>query len=127
MNNVSNERRSVKHGNATLELSIVRYLKGASGVVVYMHGGGWVKFDSVFYMSTLATLARNARTTVISIDYRLAPEHPFPAPFDDCVAAYEWAVDHAAEYGGERARVSVAGDRYTLFRAQIWTVEWVAC
>lgn len=79
-------------------------------VLVYSHGGGWI-FASLTSTDRVARLLANeANVLVISIGYRLAPEHPYPAASDDGEDVYLWAREHAAEYGGDPARVGVGGD-----------------
>jgi acetyl esterase len=79
-------------------------------VVVYFHGGGWVIGDIATHDTTCQRLAAGVPAVVVSVDYRLAPEHCFPAAVDDCDAATAWASAHAAELGGDAARLAVAGD-----------------
>ncbi|WP_138005780.1 alpha/beta hydrolase [Halalkalirubrum salinum] len=77
--------------------------------IVYFHGGGWTlgTLDSID--TVCRRLASAADSVVISVDYRLAPEHPFPAPLNDAVAAIEWADRHASTVGGDPDRLAVAG------------------
>lgn len=82
---------------------------GPFPVVVYYHGGGWVSGDLDMHDSTCRRIANRASTVVFNVDYRLAPEHPFPAAFDDGYAALVWAHDHASEFGGDPTRLAVAG------------------
>jgi acetyl esterase len=79
-------------------------------VVVYFHGGGWVIGDIASHDTTCQRLAAEVPALVVSVDYRLAPEHRFPAAVDDCGAATSWVSAHAAELGGDPARLAVAGD-----------------
>lgn len=79
-------------------------------VIVYFHGGGWVIGSAEVYDSAPRTLAREAGAIVISVDYRLAPEHPFPAAWDDALASWTWAVDNAALLGGDPTRMALAGE-----------------
>jgi len=83
---------------------------GPRPVLVYFHGGGWVIGDLETHDSTVRALASGSGATVVSVDYRLAPEHPFPAPLDDCLAAVRWVADHGAEIDVDPARLAVAGD-----------------
>lgn len=78
--------------------------------VVYLHGGGWVTGDLDTHDATCRYLARETRCVVMALDYRLAPEHPFPAAVDDAVAAFRWASENASTLGGDAARIAVAGD-----------------
>lgn len=79
-------------------------------VIVFFHGGGWV-LSSVDGHDTLARrIAARTGMMVVSVDYRLAPEHPFPAPHDDCWAATAWLAEHGAEWGGDPSRLAVCGD-----------------
>jgi acetyl esterase len=84
--------------------------EGPLPVVVYFHGGGWVIGDLEVVDQPCRQLASAAGAIVVSVDYRLAPEHRYPAAFDDSYAATVWVGAHAAEIGGDPARLAVAGD-----------------
>ncbi|WP_235732473.1 alpha/beta hydrolase [Mycolicibacterium septicum] len=79
-------------------------------VLIYFHGGGFVLCDLDSHDSCCRRLANGIGAIVISVDYRLAPEHPYPAAVEDAWAATEWAAAHASELGGDPARLVVAGD-----------------
>ena len=79
-------------------------------ITLYLHGGGFVIGSPDTTDGICRTLAVGARTLVVSPAYRLAPEAPFPAGIDDAAAALRWVHDHAAELGGDAARIAVAGD-----------------
>jgi acetyl esterase len=81
-----------------------------AAIVVYFHGGGWVIGNVDTHDATCRDLASQSGALFVSVDYRLAPEHPFPAAVDDCSAALQWVHEHAAELGGDPARLAVAGD-----------------
>ncbi len=78
--------------------------------ILYIHGGGWVICDLDSHDIVARSLARESGCAVLSIDYRLAPEHPFPAGLRDCRAALLWLRDHGAELGLDGSRIAVAGD-----------------
>ena len=78
-------------------------------VCVWFHGGGWVVGSIATNDPTCRALADAAGAIIVSVDYRLAPEHRFPIPFDDCYAATEWAAANAASFGGDASRLAVAG------------------
>jgi acetyl esterase len=82
----------------------------ARPVVVYFHGGGFVIGDLDTHDGTCRQHAVGADTIVVSVDYRLAPEHPYPAAVEDTWAATLWAAEHGAEIGVDTSRVAVAGD-----------------
>ncbi|AOL09257.1 MULTISPECIES: alpha/beta hydrolase [Burkholderia] len=77
--------------------------------VVYLHGGGFVIGDLDTHDNICRELARGANAVVVSVDYRLAPEHPYPAAADDAIAATQWVIANAGELGGSDV-VAVAGD-----------------
>jgi acetyl esterase len=79
-------------------------------LLVFFHGGGFVVGDIESHDGLCRMICRDAVTQVLSVDYRLAPEHPAPAASDDCFAAYRWAVEHAAELGADPSRLGVGGD-----------------
>ncbi|MDQ3553059.1 MAG: alpha/beta hydrolase [Chloroflexota bacterium] len=84
--------------------------EGPFPVIVYYHGGGFVIATIDTYDSSARALANAAGAIVISLEYRKAPEHPFPAAVDDAYAAYLWATENAAEIDGDADRVAVAGE-----------------
>jgi acetyl esterase len=79
-------------------------------LVVYFHGGAWVFCDLDTHEPLCRTLARVSGCVVVSVDYRLAPEHPFPMPLEDCYHATHWLAQHAGELGVDATRLAVAGD-----------------
>jgi acetyl esterase len=85
-------------------------LAEGSPLLVYYHGGGWVAGDLESHDNLCRFLARHADVRVLAVDYRLAPEHPFPAAVDDALAAYRYAVAHAEELGVAPARIALGGD-----------------
>ncbi|PSQ42941.1 alpha/beta hydrolase, partial [Halobacteriales archaeon QS_9_68_42] len=84
--------------------------EGPFPVVVFFHGGGWVRGSLDAYEGPCRLLTNETDCVVVSVDYRRAPEHPFPAGFEDCYRAAEWAATHAADLQGDPDRVAVAGD-----------------
>ena len=83
---------------------------GKLPILVYLHGGGWTLGSIASYDSITRALADEIPALVISVDYRLAPEHPFPAGTEDAYLAMEWVARNAEEIGGDPARIAVAGD-----------------
>lgn len=86
---------------------------GADGglpVIVYFHGGGWVIASAEVYDGGARGLSRDVNAIVVSVDYRLAPEHKFPAAWDDALAAYRWVAENAASLGGDPTRLALAGE-----------------
>lgn len=83
---------------------------GPMPVVVYFHGGGWVLADANTYDLSARHLALGAGAIVVSVNYRQAPENPFPAAADDAFQAFQWVSENAATFGGDPRRVAVAGE-----------------
>ncbi|MEQ4523928.1 alpha/beta hydrolase [Nocardioides kribbensis] len=79
-------------------------------LLVFFHGGGFFFGDLDTHDATCRILAERGEALVLAVDYRLAPEHRFPAAYDDAVAAYRWAVEHVEELGVDRDRIAVGGD-----------------
>jgi len=109
---VQMEQRTIFAGGREMMVRVYRPAgtRGMLPLVVYFHGGGFV-------MGTLEThdpycrgLTTEAGVTMVSVDYRLAPEHKFPAGVEDCFAATQWVLEHVEELGGDGRRVFVAGD-----------------
>ncbi len=78
--------------------------------IIFFHGGGWIIGDLDSHDGHARRLAATVGAVVVHVDYRLAPENPFPAGYDDCIAATEWAYDHIDELGGRIDRIALAGD-----------------
>jgi len=96
-----------------IRLRLYRPLPAAAGplpVLVYFHGGGWVIGDLETHDVLCRELANGAGCAVVAVDYRMGPEHRFPAAVDDCEAATRWVRAHAAELGLDAQRLAVGGD-----------------
>ncbi len=83
---------------------------GALPCIFYMHGGGWIMGNLDSHDGVCRRLANAAGCRVVSVDYRLAPEHRFPAALDDCAAALRWVAGSAADLKVDPARIALAGD-----------------
>jgi len=84
--------------------------QGPFPLVVYYHGGGWVIADLDTYDSSPRALSAGAKAVVVSVDYRHAPEHKFPAAHEDAFAAYKWIVENSGSLNADATRIAVAGE-----------------
>src|SRR5579883_2343060 len=83
---------------------------GPFPVLIYFHGGGWVIGDLEVYDSGCRALTDAVQCITLSVDYRLAPEHRFPAAAEDCYAATRWVAENCATINGDPTRIAIAGD-----------------
>ena len=105
------EDRKVETGDVPVRVYLPPNLaEDPAPAVVYFHGGGWVQGDLESHHALCTVIAQRVPCRVISVGYRLAPEHPFPAAIDDAVAAYRWTVAHAASMRIDPERIAVMGD-----------------
>jgi acetyl esterase len=110
------ERRDVtiEGPGGALALRLYRGLGTKEGqplpCLFYLHGGGWVLGSLESHDGICCTLANEAACWVVAVDYRLAPEHPFPAAVDDCAAAFKWLASQASAIGIDGDRMAVGGD-----------------
>lgn len=109
--NANIEDRVIPGPGGNLAVRIYRpAAKGPLGVLVYFHGGGWVLNSVDTHDHICRALANAAGCIVVSVDYRLAPEHKFPAAIEDAFAATCWAAANATNFGGDPKRLAVGGD-----------------
>ncbi|MDQ1395227.1 MAG: acetyl esterase [Acidimicrobiaceae bacterium] len=105
------EDRTVAGPNGDVPVRVYRPAgDGPLPVLVWYHGGGWVIGSVAGSDSTCRLLADKSGVIVVSVEYGLAPEHPYPGPLQDCFAATQWVSEHAAELGGDPNRLAVGGD-----------------
>ena len=108
------ERRTIPAGENHPEVAVFVYDRPTrprpSGALLWIHGGGYVMGHPVTYHELCSRFAGDLGIVVVSVDYRLAPEHPFPAGLEDCYAALRWVHDHADELGVDLDRIAVGGD-----------------
>jgi acetyl esterase len=109
---VYSEDRTIPSPAGTLgaRLHVPPGLVSPSAGIIYFHGGGWVTGSVETHDVFCRRLAHESRCRVLSVDYRLAPEHPFPAAADDAVAAARFVLAHAEDFGMNLTRIAVAGD-----------------
>lgn len=108
---VATEDRSIAGPGGPLKLRI--YHPDASGplpALFYVHGGGFVIGDLETHDAVCRTLCHGVGAVVVAVDYRLAPEHPFPAAVDDVVCVLQWLAAHARELRADPSRIALAGD-----------------
>lgn len=100
------------HAGVTIALRVYRPAGGGAKLpaLVYLHGGGWTIGDLDTHDVLCRSLCQQAGGVVVSVDYRLGPEHKFPAAYDDAVAAWQWVAAQAADLGIYPARIAIGGD-----------------
>lgn len=86
-----------------------REKKGALPGLLYIHGGGYILGSADMMDPAMKQMVSELECIIVSVDYRLAPEHPYPAPLEDCYAALKWFADHAEQLGGDNSRIAVMG------------------
>lgn len=107
----STEDRRIDTPNGPLAARIHRpFGEGPFPTVVFIHGGGWVAGSPAVISPTTERMCRYLGAVVVSISYRLAPEHPFPAGFDDTLFLTQWAADHIDELGGRTDAFAISGE-----------------
>lgn len=97
-------------GPLPLRFYTPRGLSGPAPALLFFHGGGWIYGNLDSHDALCRFLAEEAQVRVIAVDYRLAPEAPFPAAWDDCWAAWKWISEHAQGLGIDPTRIAVGGD-----------------
>jgi acetyl esterase len=108
---VATEDRSIAGPGGPLPLRIYHPdVSGTLPALLYVHGGGFVIGDLETHDAVCRTLCHDVAAVVVAVDYRLAPEHPFPAAVDDVVCALQWLSTHARELRADPSRIAVAGD-----------------
>ena len=106
----SSEDRTVPGAEGDLEARVYRPEgEGPFPTVIFFHGGGWVIGDLDTHDNMARNVCKGSNAVVVAVDYRLAPEHPFPAAADDAVASARWIAGHLDEFGGDQ-RLGLAGD-----------------
>lgn len=100
---------AIEHDGRSVEIRVFRPTESQHGTLVFFHGGGWTLGTLDSADDICRNLAARGRCLVISVDYRLSPEHPFPAALDDAITVVNWASAYADTVGGDRSRLGVAG------------------
>lgn len=103
------ENRFIPGPTCDLPIRIYRPSTASQRTIVYFHGGGWVLNFLDIYDASLSRLANQSNSTIVSVNYQKAPEHPYPTPFDDCYATFEWITSHVNDLDLSSV-IGVAGD-----------------
>lgn len=96
---------------ATVDLMVLkpRLAPGPLPVIYYIHGGGMIMGNASWNLETLVPMVADGSTALVSVEYRLAPEHPDPVPVEDCYAGFAWVAENAIDLGIDPARLIIAG------------------
>jgi acetyl esterase len=108
--NIQNSTVAGPSGEIPIRIYHPEDLQPSGPAIVYFHGGGWVLGDLKSYDFACGSMAQKSGCKVISVDYRLAPEHPYPAAIDDCFAAFQAISASASDFGIDAKQIAVAGD-----------------
>ncbi|NDI25586.1 MAG: alpha/beta hydrolase [Actinobacteria bacterium] len=105
------EHRSINGPSSNLPIRIYRPSEENNlPALVFFHGGGWVLNFLDIYEPALRKIAKNGNFVIIAVEYQKAPEHPYPAPLDDCYVTLKWVIENAEELGINLAAIGVGGD-----------------
>ena len=104
------EEHTIGGADGTFMLRVLTPFEIVRGVVVYFHGGGWVTGSVDEYETVARKLAERTSCAVALVDFRLAPEHPYPAAVNDSYAALVWVGEHLRDIAGEDVPLIVGGD-----------------
>ncbi|MGZ4694032.1 MAG: alpha/beta hydrolase [Acidimicrobiales bacterium] len=104
------EDRTIPGPAGDIPVRLYRPAQPTGAILIWYHGGGWVIGDLETADPTARKLANRTGALVVSVDYRLAPEHPYPAAVDDAWAALQWVAERGADLGGDPSRLAVGGD-----------------
>jgi acetyl esterase len=107
------EDRTIPGPDGEIPVRIYRPVSSGSDslpILVFYHGGGWVIGDLDTHDAACRHICGDAGIIVMAVDYRLAPENPFPAPIEDAIAAVSWVEENAAEIGADATKIAVGGD-----------------
>ena len=115
--------RSLPVGNLTAASTSPPGAETPGPTLLFLHGGGWIYGDLDSHDAACRFLAERSGVRVLAVDYRLAPEEPFPAAYDDAVAAYRWLVENAESVGADRDRLAVGGDSAGGYLAATTAIE----
>ena len=102
--------RDIARSGAAPAMRVYRPAKGELPALIYFCGGGWVLGDLDTHDGLCRSLAQESGCVVIAVDYRKAPEHPFPAAVEDAIAGLRWVASHAADLGIDAKRLAIGGD-----------------
>lgn len=107
---VATEDRLINGPDGKVPVRLYRPRVGTvSGALVHFHGGGWVLGSIAQDDLCCHRMAKSSGCLVVSVDYRLAPEYPFPAPLEDCFCAVRWLADHLQELDVDASTVAISG------------------
>ena len=106
---VSTEDKTITDGIKIRVYTPPGYEKGSKPVGLYIHGGGWAMGDLDMDDAGCRVMSKGASVVIVSVDYRLGPQHKYPAAPDDCVAAYKWTLQNTEALGGRPGKVFIGG------------------
>jgi acetyl esterase len=106
---VTDHEVRVEGGTIAVRVTRPDGLTGPAPTLFFLHGGGWFQGNLDTAEVECGLRSSDVPCTIVSVDYRLAPEHPFPTPLEDCVAAYRWMLERAGDLGVDTAKVVVGG------------------